>query len=150
MTLVVLIAVLVAGGTYLLLDDDPVRLVLGAGLLGHGAVLGLVTVMRPGRPPIVGTGDGTVADPLPQALALTAIVIAFGVAAYLLAFTRASSGAQESDEARDHDRRDHDRPDGGRRAADGEAPLPVSPGRPAGQEQADDGGSARRGALWNG
>lgn len=90
MIFVVLISVLVAVGVYLLLDDDPVRLIIGAGLLGHGAVLGLLTVMREGRPPLVGAGEGTFADPLPQALALTAIVISFGVTAFLLAFARST------------------------------------------------------------
>lgn len=101
MILVLGIVVLVAAGTYLLLDDDPVRLVLGAGLLGHGAVLSLLAVMRPGRPPLVGVGSGTIADPLPQALALTAIVIAFGVTAFLLAFTRSSHGDGKSDDTQE-------------------------------------------------
>ena len=39
-----------------------------------------------GSPPVIGKGDkGDFADPLPQALALTAIVITFGVTAFLLA-----------------------------------------------------------------
>lgn len=96
MTLVaaVAIAVLTGCGVYLLLQRQLTRVVLGFALLGHGANLVLLTAGgRAGAPAFVdggaapvpdpGTGGGPV-DPLPQALALTAIVISFGVVAFLL------------------------------------------------------------------
>lgn len=88
------VAALLGGGTWLMLDRDLVRTALGAVLLGHGVVLLLVGTRPGGEAPLV-AADGTppadglvgagAADPLPQALALTAIVISFGVTAFLLA-----------------------------------------------------------------
>ena len=80
-------AVLFGCGTWLLLQRRLTRIIIGIGLLGHGANLLLITSGGPpGRPPVIGTaGGGDYSDPLPQALALTAIVITFGVTAFLLA-----------------------------------------------------------------
>ena len=80
-------ATLFACGTWLLLQRRLTRIIVGIGLLGHGANLLLITAGRSGRAPIVveGTDPATVSDPLPQALALTAVVITFGVTAFLLA-----------------------------------------------------------------
>jgi len=88
MTVVValVVAALFMCGTWLLLQRRLSRIIIGIGLLGHGANMLLVTAGGSGgRAPIV-SGDGSsYADPLPQALALTAIVITFGVTAFLLA-----------------------------------------------------------------
>jgi multicomponent Na+:H+ antiporter subunit C len=79
------IGVLYACGAYLMMQRSLSRIVIGLALLGHGAnLLLLVAGGRSGAPPIVGV-EGTMADPLPQALALTAIVITFAVSAFLLA-----------------------------------------------------------------
>ena len=80
--------VLFALGTWLLMQRRLSRIVIGIGLLGHGANILLVTAGGArGRSPIIGVEDtgSTYADPLPQALALTAVVITFGVTAFLLA-----------------------------------------------------------------
>ena len=75
-------------GTWLLLQRRLSRIIIGIGLLGHAVNLLLVTAGGVGgKPPII---DGQTlvdeySDPLPQALALTAIVITFGVTAFLLA-----------------------------------------------------------------
>jgi multicomponent Na+:H+ antiporter subunit C len=62
------------------------RIIIGIGLLGHGANLLLITAGgEAGREPIIGPGDGPYSDPLPQALGLTAVVITFGITALLLA-----------------------------------------------------------------
>jgi multicomponent Na+:H+ antiporter subunit C len=59
--------------------------ILGANRAGIDALL-ITAGGSGGRPPIIGTADtSTLSDPLPQALALTAIVITFGVTAFLLA-----------------------------------------------------------------
>ena len=90
LTLAVLIGVLYAVGTYLLLQRTLTRIVLGLGLLSHGANLLLLAAGgRSGAVPFSGSVDGAAgagtADPLPQAMVLTAIVITFGVTAFLLA-----------------------------------------------------------------
>ncbi len=85
-TLAAVAAVLFAIGTYLVLQRKLSRIIIGLGLLTHGANVLLITAGRRGDPPIVGVGDASeFADPLPQALALTAIVITFGVTVLLLA-----------------------------------------------------------------
>ena len=72
-------------GLYLVTARSLSRVVLGFSLLGHAAVLSLLLVGGPaGEPPIAG-GDGDISNPLPQALALTAIVIGFGLTLFLLA-----------------------------------------------------------------
>lgn len=80
-------AVLFGLGTWLLLQRRLTRIIIGIGLIGHGTNILLITSGGGGGiPPVIGKGDPTdFADPVPQALALTAIVITFGVTAFLLA-----------------------------------------------------------------
>ena len=104
LVLAILVAWLFGVGTYLVLQRALTRIVLGIGLLGHGAVLLLITVGgRAGDPPIVGKDDDGVgvAAPLPQAFALTAIVIGFGVTAFLLALAYRSWVTTNNDEVQD-------------------------------------------------
>jgi multicomponent Na+:H+ antiporter subunit C len=86
--LAALVGWLFACGVYLVLQRAMTRIVLGIGLLGNAAVLLLLSVGgRAGEPPFVGK-DGVpegIAAPLPQALALTAIVIGFAMIGFLLA-----------------------------------------------------------------
>ena len=58
---------------------------------------------QPGQPPFVGEGisSAEVADPLPQAMALTAIVITFGVLVFLLALSYRSWTLTYDDEVED-------------------------------------------------
>ncbi|MFP2896800.1 Na+/H+ antiporter subunit C [Corallococcus sp. 4LFB] len=87
--LALVIGCLYAAGTYLVLRRNLMRLILGLALLSHAANLLIFTAagLRRGRPPIVPRGaltpEAPTAEPLAQALVLTAIVISFG----LLAFT---------------------------------------------------------------
>ena len=89
-TLILTAAALAAIGTYLVTSRSLSRIVIGFALLGHAAVLALITAGgRAGSPPLVdGAGRAEIANPLPQALALTAIVISFGLALFLLALAR--------------------------------------------------------------
>jgi len=117
-------SVLFACGTWLMMQRRLTRIIIGLGLLGHGANLLLVTSGGiGGRAPIVGSeGVGSFADPLPQALALTAIVITFGVTALLLALGYRSWQVSADDRVEDdvEDRRIERRS-----ASDGhEAPVP--------------------------
>ena len=95
-------ASLFAIGTFLLLQRKLSRIIIGLGLLTHGANVLLITAGRRGDPPIVGTGpESAFADPLPQALALTAIVITFGVTVLLLSLAFRSWLLTRDDEVQD-------------------------------------------------
>lgn len=85
LVLVVAAGFLCACGTYLVLGRQLSRVVIGIGLLGHGVnVLLLLSGGDAGDPAFVGGNAEEFADPLPQAFILTAIVITFGVIAFLL------------------------------------------------------------------
>ena len=92
MTLItaITVGVLFAAASYLLLSRELKATAMGVFLLGHGANLAILGVSRSPigrRPPVLGESGsllGTEADPLPQALILTAIVIGFAVQAFLL------------------------------------------------------------------
>lgn len=88
MTLSIMVGVLVAGGVYLLLQRSMVRTVFGISLLSHAANLVLlsagVSAWR-GEPLLDRTSSQLMADPLPQAFVLTAIVITFAVTVIMLA-----------------------------------------------------------------
>ncbi|MCG8604559.1 Na+/H+ antiporter subunit C [bacterium] len=88
--LALIIGGLFAAGVYAILRRSIVRLVIGLVLLGQSVNLLIFAAsgLKRGQPPLV-AGDGTFAngvyaDPLPQALILTAIVISFGVLAFTL------------------------------------------------------------------
>lgn len=95
-------ALLFGIGTYLVLQRKLSRIIIGLSLLTHGANVLLITSGRPGAPPLVGepAPDGF-SDPLPQALALTAIVITFAVTALLLALGYRSWLLTNDDEVED-------------------------------------------------
>lgn len=88
--MILAVAGLAAAGTFLVTSRSLSRVVLGFALFSHAAVIALLASGGPaGGPPIV---DGAVRDdtanPLPQALSLTAIVISFGLTLYVLALAR--------------------------------------------------------------
>lgn len=85
--LAALAAALFATGTYLVLQRELTRVLIGLALLSHGANAVLLNATgAPGEPTFVDEpSQGPLLDPLPQAFALTAIVITFGVTAFLLA-----------------------------------------------------------------
>ncbi|GAA1267144.1 hypothetical protein GCM10009677_19430 [Sphaerisporangium rubeum] len=92
MTAAVAVGVLVAGGVYLVLCPGLVRVTFGFVLLGHAVNILLVTSggLTRRAAPLAGSGDpAQMADPLPQAFVLTAIVITFGITVYLLALAGA-------------------------------------------------------------
>lgn len=107
--LALVIGCLYAAGVYMLLRRSLFKLILGLILLSHGANLLIFTSAGLTRavPPII-PEDQTVladpaADPLPQALILTAIVISFGVVAFaLVLFQRTFQviGTDDPDELR--------------------------------------------------
>lgn len=79
-------AAVFASGTFLLLQRDLTRMVVGIILVSNSAVLFIISAgLTRGVAPIHPLEGGSVSDPLVQAMALTALVIGFGVAALLLA-----------------------------------------------------------------
>lgn len=82
---VLVISLLFAIAIYLLLREDLLDHVFGLIVLGHAAnllVFGAGRLER-GAAPVLARGH-EIADPLPQALVLTAIVIGFGIVAYVI------------------------------------------------------------------
>jgi multisubunit Na+/H+ antiporter MnhC subunit len=82
-----IIGVVYAAGVYLLLDRSLTRVLLGFLLLGNATNLLLLSSGGPsGSAPILGYSEPEdMSDPMPQALILTAIVITFGISAFVLA-----------------------------------------------------------------
>ncbi|MFF5109371.1 Na(+)/H(+) antiporter subunit C [Streptosporangium sp. NPDC000509] len=97
------VAVLVAAGVTLLLERSLVRLLAGVIMLSNGVNLLILTVGGPpGAPPILGTTEPErMADPLPQVMVLTAIVITLGVTAFLLGMIHRSWQLTGADEVQD-------------------------------------------------
>lgn len=86
LTLAITAGLLIACGVYLLLERSLTRVLLGVLVLSNGVnLLFVVAAGRPGAPPIVGLAEPEqTADPLPQVMVLTAIVITMAVAAFVL------------------------------------------------------------------
>jgi len=83
--------VMISGGFFLILRKNLIHNLMGLGLLGNAVNLALLILgqRNPGLPPIMGEDQSTLspftADPVPQALILTAIVIGFGMISYFAA-----------------------------------------------------------------
>ncbi len=93
---------LFAVGTYLVLQHTLSRIIIGLAFLSHGANVLLMASGRRGIAPIIGNGsESELSDPMPQAMALTAIVITFGVSALLLALAYRSWVITHHDEVED-------------------------------------------------
>lgn len=109
--LIIIIGVLYTTGLYMVMRRSFVKVIIGLMFLGHAANLLIFTVGRitKGSPAFVnidGSLPATYADPLPQALILTAIVISFGVQAFaIVLFKRAyqAAGTDDLDELRTTD-----------------------------------------------
>ena len=98
--------VLYAAGTYLMLRRRLAQLIIGLGLLANGTNVLIFTAggLTRARPPVVPQGESALvppyADPVPQALILTAIVIGFGLLSFLLVLAHrvhATSGTDDVD-----------------------------------------------------
>ncbi|MGX7730724.1 Na(+)/H(+) antiporter subunit C [Rhodococcus sp. 2H158] len=102
LTMLALVGVLVASGVYLLLERSIIKMLLGLLLIGNGINLLILTLAGPaGGPPVVGARNDlheNMADPLAQAMILTAIVITMGVAGFVLALTYRSFTLSARDE----------------------------------------------------
>ena len=85
--LILTVGGLAAVGTYLITSRSLSRILIGFALLGHAAVLALLAAGGPaGEAPLADrAAPADIANPLPQALGLTAIVISMALTLYLLA-----------------------------------------------------------------
>ena len=105
--LALVIGVLYAAGLYMMMRRNMVKLIAGLAMLGYASNLLIFTVSRLTRaePPLVPEGASVppepFADPVPQALILTAIVIGFGMQAFALVLIKRvfqTSGTDDLDE----------------------------------------------------
>ena len=102
--LAIVIGILYASAVYLLLRRSLVKLLIGLALLSHATNLLIFTAsgLSLGGPPVISpdatTLTGPAADPLPQALILTAIVIGLGVIACALALSARVYRVSSSDD----------------------------------------------------
>jgi multicomponent Na+:H+ antiporter subunit C len=103
LTLILTAATLIGCGVYLVLERSLTRVLLGLLVMGNGVnMLFLVSGGRAGTAPIVGTSPAEeMSDPLPQALVLTAIVIALGTTAFVLAMAHRSWQLNGHDDVQD-------------------------------------------------
>lgn len=91
--LAILAGALVTAGLWLMLSGNLLRFLFGLMLLSNAVNLAIFAAGRltEGRPPLLESGGarpvGEMANALPQALLLTAIVIGFGLFAFALALT---------------------------------------------------------------
>ncbi len=105
--LAILVGILYACVLYLMMLRSMLKLVIGLGLLGHAANLLIFTAGRvvPGAVPLIPEGmttpSGPIADPVPQALILTAIVIGFGVQAFAILLVRRLAERPRTDDVRE-------------------------------------------------
>ena len=99
--------VLYAAGIYLMLRRRLAQLIIGLGLLSNGTNLLIFTAggLTRARPPVIAAGlvvlEPPYADPVPQALVLTAIVIGFGLTAFSLVLAHrvhATAGTDDVDD----------------------------------------------------
>jgi multisubunit Na+/H+ antiporter MnhC subunit len=131
---IVMVGALITSSVYMFLARDLPRVLIGFVLLGTAANLSILAAGRVGSmmPPLVASGAQALgagaANPLPQALILTAIVIGFGLTAFALMLVvkaYGATGAISSEDMFDAEGdSDADGP-GDRRPGDRPAPTPA-------------------------
>ncbi|MEZ4613511.1 MAG: Na+/H+ antiporter subunit C [Caldilineaceae bacterium] len=105
--LALVVGCLMGTGTYLILRRGQIRLILGLGLFSHAINLLLFGTgpLTRGQPPVIADkanyldSVAQMADPLPQALILTAIVISFGMTAFIVVLVSRRDALTGSDAA---------------------------------------------------
>lgn len=102
--LAILIGFFYAAGLYMMLRRSLVKLIIGLILIGNGANLLIFLLGRitKGLPPII-PGESSVflqayADPIPQALILTAIVISFGLQSFAIVLIKRAYSVVKTDD----------------------------------------------------
>ena len=96
--------ILYAAGIYMILRRSLVKLIIGFVLLGNGVnlLLFLMGGITKGKPPIIPEDAQTLsdiyADPVPQALVLTAIVISFGLQSFAIVLIKRAYKVLKTDD----------------------------------------------------
>lgn len=100
----ILIGLLYGSGLYMMLRRSLVKLIIGLILIGNGAnmLIFLLGRITKGMPPII-PGESSVfeqayADPVPQALILTAIVISFGLQSFAIVLIKRAYKVVKTDD----------------------------------------------------
>jgi len=103
-----------ACGIWLMLRGRSFPVVLGLGLLGYAVNVFIFVMGRlwQDAPPILGLDGRAIADPLPQALVLTAIVIGFATTGFVIELALRSRAENGSDHVDGHEPRHTPRTDG--------------------------------------
>lgn len=107
------IGIMTAGGLYLVLRLRTFPVILGISLLTYAVNVFLFTSGRltVSAPPILQKGVEVYADPLPQALVLTAIVISFGMTAVVVMIGLGAFLGSDDDHVDDQPEGDEERPE---------------------------------------
>lgn len=103
LTLILVASSLIGAGVYLILERSLTRVLVGLVMMSNGVNLLFMIASGPaGNAPVIGSTDvEDMADPLPQALVLTAIVITLGTVAFLLAMAHRSWQLNGNDDVQD-------------------------------------------------
>lgn len=102
--LLILIGVFYGTGIFMMLRRSMVKLLIGLILLGNGAnlLIFLLGGITRGKPPIIPEAEktltGVYADPVPQALILTAIVISFGLQSFAIVLLKRVHALVQTDD----------------------------------------------------
>ncbi|WP_313191292.1 Na+/H+ antiporter subunit C [Sphingobacterium sp.] len=105
--LVLVLGFLYAAGVYLILRRSMVKLLLGIMLLGNGTniLIFLLGSITKGKPPVIDSSHNVFqdiyADPIPQALILTAIVISFALTAFAIVLLKRVYALVDTDDLDD-------------------------------------------------
>ncbi|AMG61114.1 Na+/H+ antiporter Mnh1 subunit C [Staphylococcus lugdunensis] len=84
--MIIVCGILTAISVYLILSKSLIRIIMGTTIITHASNLFLITMggLKNGEMPIYEKGISHYVDPIPHALILTAIVIAFATTAFFL------------------------------------------------------------------
>ncbi|WP_417265139.1 Na+/H+ antiporter subunit C [Brumimicrobium sp.] len=102
--LAIMTGILYAAGIYLILRRSLVKLIIGIVILGNGVnlLIFLMGGLVKGRPPLIPEDasalEGIFADPVPQALILTAIVISFGLQSFAIVLIKRAYKVLKTDD----------------------------------------------------
>lgn len=102
--LAIMTGILYAAGIYLILRRSLVKLIIGIVILGNGVnlLIFLMGGLVKGRPPLIPEDgymlEGVFADPVPQALILTAIVISFGLQSFAIVLIKRAYKVLKTDD----------------------------------------------------
>jgi multicomponent Na+:H+ antiporter subunit C len=100
----ILVGGLYGAGVYMMMRRSIVKLIIGLALLGHGSnlLILLMGMLTRGRPAVIPQDQtqlvSAFADPVPQDLILTAIVIGFGVLAFTVVLIRGTYKTLNTDD----------------------------------------------------